>query len=246
MKISLVTICFNSKATIEDTLKSVLNQNYTNYEYVIKDGGSTDGTIDIIKKYEKKFKGKLKLIIGKDKGIYDAMNIGIKNTTGDIIGILNSDDILASDNTFKLVVDNIKDYDGIFSNLFIKDYETMSKIVRRLVSKKGNYKLGWYPPHPTLYLKREVYERYGYFDITYKIAADYDFMVRILKNGVKLNYINTELVYMRANGVSTNGLKGYKKSFDESIRALKNNKIKFPYLVNIIRTFKVLFQTLRK
>ena len=246
MKISLVTVCFNSAATIEDTLKSVLAQKYTNYEYIIKDGGSSDETLKIVKKYEKKFKGKLKIISNKDKGIYDAMNIGIQTASGDIIGILNSDDILASDESFNKIIDNIEDYDGVYSNLFIKDYETMSKVMRKLIAKKGNYKLGWYPPHPTLYLRREVYDKFGYFNIDFKIAADYDFMLRIMIGNVKLKYIDTELVFMRANGVSTNGLKGYKKSFDDSIRVLKNNKIKFPYIVNLLRTIKVLYQSIRK
>lgn len=247
MKITLITVCFNSAKTIKDTLESVLKQSYENYEYIIKDGKSTDNTLDIVKEYEKKFKGKLKIISTKDKGIYDAMNEGIKNATGDIIGILNSDDILANNDSFKIIVDNFeKDIDGIYSNLLIKDYETMTKTVRKFIPKKGNYKLGWYPPHPTLYVKKEVYKKYGMFDINYKIAADYDFMLRIMINNCNLKYIDKELVYMRSNGVSTNGLKGYKSSFDDSIRVLKENKIKFPYIVNIIRTFKILFQSIFK
>jgi len=247
VKITLITVCFNSAKTIKDTLESVLKQSYENYEYIIKDGKSTDNTLDIVKEYEKKFKGKLKIISTKDKGIYDAMNEGIKNATGDIIGILNSDDILANNDSFKIIVDNFeKDIDGIYSNLLIKDYETMTKTVRKFIPKKGNYKLGWYPPHPTLYVKKEVYKKYGMFDINYKIAADYDFMLRIMINNCNLKYIDKELVYMRSNGVSTNGLKGYKSSFDDSIRVLKENKIKFPYIVNIIRTFKILFQSIFK
>lgn len=245
--ISLITVCYNSQSTIEETIKSVLNQNYDNYEYIIKDGLSSDKTLEIVKKYEKKFKGKLKIISSKDKGIYDAMNIAIKSAKGDIIGLLNADDILASKDAFKIINDSFKDkVDGVYSNLYIKDYETMSKTIRKFIPKTGNYKLGWYPPHPTLYLKKEVYEKYGYFDINYKIASDYDFMLRLMKNKVNLKYVNKELVYMRSNGVSTNGLSGYKKSFDESIRVLKNNNIKFPYIVNIIRTFKVLLQSLIK
>lgn len=247
MKISLVTVSYNSEATIEETIKSVLKQNYDNYEYIIKDGKSTDKTLEIIMKYEKKFKGKLKVISTKDKGIYDAMNIGVKEATGDIIGLLNSDDILYSEDAFKIIASSFKkDIDGVYSNLMIRDYDTMTTVVRSFIPKTGNYKLGWFPPHPTLYLRREVYDKFGYFDTSFKIAADYDFMLRIMRGNVKLKYIDKELINMRANGISTNGLKGYKKSFDESIIALKNNNIKFPYLINIFRSFKVLFQSLSK
>lgn len=247
MKISMITVCYNSEKTIEDTLKSVLSQTYGNYEYIIVDGLSKDKTVDIVKKYEKKFKGKLKYISEKDSGLYDAMNKGIKMATGDIIGIINSDDIIACDSVFQQVVDKIEDTncDGVYSNLLIKD-ENLEKVVRVFKSKKGNYKLGWYPPHPTLYLRKEVYDKYGNFDTNYRITADYDFMIRIMKNNICLEYINTDFTYMRSGGVSTNGLKGYWKSFKESYKVLRKNRIHFPLLVNILRTFKVIFQALKR
>ncbi len=246
-KISIITVCYNSEKTIEDTLKSVLSQTYDNYEYIIVDGLSKDKTIDIVKKYEKKFKGKLKYVSEKDNGLYDAMNKGIKMATGDIIGIINSDDIIACDSVFQQVVDKIEDTncDGVYSNLLIKD-ENLEKVVRVFKSKKGNYKLGWYPPHPTLYLRKEVYDKYGNFDTDYRITADYDFMIRIMKNNISLEYINTDFTYMRSGGVSTNGLKGYWKSFKESYKVLRKNRIHFPLFVNILRTFKVIFQALKK
>ena len=247
MKISLITVCFNSEATIEETLKSVLLQKYDNYEYLIIDGKSKDNTLDIVKSYEKKFKGKLKYISEKDKGLYDAMNKGIKMARGDIIGILNSDDILSNNKVFDKIASTFKKTkcDGTYSNLYIMDYETMSKIERAFISKKGNYKLGWYPPHPTLYLKKEVYDKIGNYNQDYRIAADYDFMLRIMKNNINLEYIDDVLVHMRSGGLSTNGLKGYKKSYDESIKVLKHNNIKFPYIVNTIRTFRIISQSLK-
>lgn len=247
MKISIITVCFNSEQTIKDTLDSVLSQDYTNYEYLIIDGKSKDNTLKIIKEYEPKFNGKLKYISEKDNGLYDAMNKGIKMATGDIIGIINSDDIIASNNVFRTVVNKIKETncDGVYSNLLIKD-ENLEKIVRNFKSGKGNYKLGWYPPHPTLYLKRTIYDKYGYFDLKYRIAADYDFMVRIMKNNAKLEYINMHFTYMRSGGKSTAGFKGYLKSFKESYDVLKKNKIKFPLVVNIIRTIVVIFQAIIK
>lgn len=245
MKISIITVCYNSENTIEDTIKSVLNQDYDNYEYLIIDGKSTDNTLKIVRKYEKKFKGKLRIISEKDKGIYDAMNKGIKLATGDIIGLINSDDVLAAPNAFSLIINKFKNSncDGVYSNLIIKD-ENLNSIVRVFNAGHGNYKLGWYPPHPTLYLKKDVYLKYGNYSLDYKIVSDYDFMVRIMKNNINLEYIDKYLVYMRSGGVSTDGLKGYYKSFCESLKALKNNGIVFPFFVNIIRIVKVLYQSL--
>lgn len=243
MKISIITVCFNSASTIEDTIKSVLNQNYDNYEYIIVDGKSSDNTLEIVKKYEKKFDGKMKIISEKDRGLYDAINKGIKNSTGDIIGIINSDDVLAREKVFSKIADTFKnnDCDCTYSNLLMLD-ENLEKVVRKFKAKHGNYKLGWYPPHPTLYVKKEVYEKYGDYDLNYRIAADYDFMLRIMKNKVKFSYIKDNLVYMRSGGASTDGLKGYRRSFRESIKVLKKNRIRFPYLVNIIRTFNIFKQ----
>ena len=248
MKISIITVCYNSENTIKDTLESVLKQSYINYEYLIIDGKSKDNTLNIVKSYEKKFKGKIKIYSENDNGLYDAMNKGIKNSTGDIIGIINSDDILADKDTLKKIANVFKKEkcDGTYSNLYIMDYETMSKPIRTFKAGIGNYKYGWYPPHPTLYLKKEVYNKYGLYNQDYKIAADYDFMLRIMKSNVKLKYINDYLIYMRGGGVSTNGLKGYWKSFKESLNVLKSNKIKLPLLVNVIRTFNIIKQSLKR
>ncbi len=247
MKITLITVCYNSEKTIKDTFESVLRQTYQDYEYLVIDGKSKDNTISIVKEYQKKFNGKLHYISEKDKGLYDAMNKGIKMATGDIIGIINSDDVLATKDTLKIIERTFKkeNCDGTYSNLEILD-EKLDKKVRIFHSPKGNYKLGWYPPHPTLYLKKEVYQKHGLYNQDFKIAADYDVMLRIMKDeNIKLSYIPKTLVYMRSGGISTDGLKGYYKSFKESCLVLKENKIKFPILVNIIRTIKVIGQSLK-
>ena len=243
-KITIITVCYNSEKTIKDTLESVLSQSFDDYEHLIIDGNSKDNTLKIIKDYERKYNGKLRVISEKDKGLYDAMNKGIKNAKGNIIGILNSDDIFATKDVLKTIYETFEkeNCQGIYGNLEFRDNETMTKVVRNWNSKKGNYKLGWHPPHPTLYLKREVYDKIGNFNLDYRICADYDFMLRMMKNNINLYYIKSVLIHMRSGGVSTNGLKGYINNFKESYLVLKKNKIKIPLGVNIIRTIKTIFQ----
>lgn len=236
MKITLITVCYNSEKTIKDTIESVLKQTYKKYEYIIVDGNSKDKTLDIIKSYEKKFNNNLEYISESDKGLYDAMNKGIKLASGDVIGILNSDDILYDENVFQKIIDNFEENDGVYSNLVLMN-EDFTKITRNFKSKELSKKKGWHPPHPTLYLKKEIYEKYGNYNINYKIAADLDFMYRIINNNVKLKYIDTCFVKMRTGGASTNGLKGYYKNFKESYKVLKNNKRKLPLLTNIYRIY---------
>ena len=247
MKISLITICYNSGKTITDTFDSVLCQTYESFEYIVVDGKSQDNTVQIIQEYEKRFANRgvpMNWVSEKDKGLYDAMNKGIRMATGDIIGILNSDDVLATPEAFSKIVAALErdNCDAVYSDLYVMDPETMTKPNRIFIAGQKNYKLGWYPPHPTLYLKREIYEKYGLYETSYKIAADYDFMVRIMKSGVRMTYIPEVLVHMRAGGVSTLSLKAYKKSFDEAVEVLKKNGVKMPYSVNVLRTFVIFKQ----
>ena len=241
MKVTIITVCFNSGKTIEDTIKSVLKQTYENYEYLIIDGGSSDNTLDIIRSYEKKFKGKLKYISEKDKGIYDAFNKGIRMASGDIIGFINSDDILNGKDVFNKVVNNISD--GVYSDVLMMD-NNFNTPVRNFISGKTKNNGIFHPAHPALYLKKEVYNDVGEYNLDYKIAADLDLMLRVINKGYKLNYVKDYFVLMRVGGASTNGLKGYYKNFKESYRVLKKNKIKLPLIKNVIRTFKTFNQVL--
>lgn len=247
MKISIITVCYNSEKTIERTIKSVLEQNYKNIEYIIKDGKSKDNTLAIIKRYEKKFNGKLKIKSCTDKGIYDAMNQAIELCTGDIIGLINSDDVLAHKNIIKNIANTFKiqNCDAIYGDLVFMDAETMTIPKRNFIAHKDSKLLGWQMPHPTLYLKKRIYMEIGKFNTNYKIAADLDFMYRLLySNEYKIYYIKKYLVKMSAGGVSTNGLKGYINNLKESITVSKLNHIPFPYLSNFYRIFKTIFQAI--
>lgn len=249
MKISIITVCYNSESTIKETFESVLKQTYKNFEYIVVDGKSKDNTVSIIKDYKMKFKTRgivLNYTSEKDDGLYDAVNKGISICTGNIIGIINSDDIIHDKNAFKKIVERFeKDKcDATYSDLYMMDYETMRMPNRIFIAGKKSYKIGWYPPHPTLYVKKDIYNKYGNYDTNYRIAADYDFMVRIMKNKIKMSYIKEPLIYMRAGGTSTNSLKSYKKSFDEAIDVLKKNGVKFAYLVNVRRTLVIIKQRL--
>lgn len=249
MKISIITATFQSANTVKDTLESVLGQTYSNFEHIIVDGDSKDNTMDIVKTYEEKYRGRLKYISEKDTGIYDAMNKGIRMATGDIIGILNSDDKYAHQDVLQEIINCFEKThcDGTYGNLIFMDAETMTKPQRIWRSKKGKMEQGWIPAHPTLYLKKEVYDKIGQFNLAYRIVADYDFMVRMLKDEtIRLSYIDDDLVYMRVGGVSTDGIKGYYKNLKESHKVLVNNQIAHPYYVNFRRCIKTIGQMFKK
>lgn len=244
MKISIITTAYNSEKTIEETILSVLSQTYQDFEHIIVDGASKDNTMEIVKKYEEKYKGKLKYISEPDKGIYDAMNKGIQMATGDVIGLLNSDDTYSKDTVLKTIADSFKknNCDGVYGNLYYMD-ETMTKVYRKWISGTGKVNRGWIPAHPTLYLKKEVYEKKGLYSLKYKVVSDYDYMVRLgLDKNIKLHYINDFLVHMRFGGASNSNLKGYLYNFKESYIILKENKIKFPFFISCFRALKTIIQ----
>lgn len=215
LKISIITVCFNSSKTIPDTIESVLKQTYTDIEYILVDGNSRDNTMEIIKKYEADFFNKgmnYRYISEKDNGIYDAINKGIKMATGDIIGILNSDDYYYDNNVICDIVkkfDN-KSIDCVYGNIIYVDPNKNNKISRRWESedfKKGLFEKSWTPAHPTFYCKKELYENYGFYRTDFKIAADVELMYRFLeKHCLKSLYIERYMVIMRQGGVSNSGI----------------------------------------
>ncbi len=240
--ISIIICSFNSEANISETFRSLLNQSNTDIEILSIDGKSIDNTCNIIKNYIRSSDFHLSEM---DNGIYDALNKGIKNSKGDIIGLLHSDDVLASSDVLSQIHSVFKETncDGVYGNLnFIKN----GKITRKWVSKKFNSSLlnkGWMPPHPTLFLRKEVFEKHGLFDISFKIAADYDFILRIFKDeSLKFQYLPMVLTNMSIGGVSTSGFKNLvQKSFEDYL-VLKKNKMRFPLLILLRKIAGKIFQ----
>ena len=229
--ISIITATFNSAKTLKDTIQSVLRQTNKDFEYLIIDGGSTDETIDIVKSYESEFSGRLKWVSEKDQGIYDAMNKGIKMASGDVVGILNSDDYFTSDDILQTVADAFKcqEIDAIYGDIhFIRDGNPQ-KCIRYYSSRMFTpfwLRFGFMPAHPSFYCKREVFERAGLYSLDYKIGADYEMMVRLFKKyKIVSRYINKDFVTMRTGGASTRNVKSRLTLIKEDVRACRDNGV---------------------
>ena len=224
MKISIITIAFNSEETIEDTIKSVVAQDYKDVEYIIIDGGSTDGTLQIVDKYKDNI---AKVISEPDKGIYDAMNKGVRASTGELVGILNSDDFYASNTVLSEIADAIGDKDAIYADLVYVDRENTEKVVRYW--KAGAYKedcffKGWMPPHPTFFIRKRLYDKYGDYNLKLKSAADYELMLRMLhKHKISVTYLPKVITKMRVGGQSNVTLKNRLKANKEDRMAWELN-----------------------
>lgn len=232
MKISIITATYNSEATIQSCMLSVLEQSYQNIEYIIIDGNSDDNTLEIVKSFQTQFpQVDFKIQSESDTGIYDALNKGIALATGDVLGFVHSDDVLAHSKIIETIANQFKkqNLDGIYGDLQYVNKTDISKIFRHWKScafKKNLLKKGWMPAHPTLYLKKEIYTQYGNFNTNYTIAADYDFILRIFKNKhLKFFYLPEIIVKMRVGGESNRNLNRILLKMKEDYRAIKANKI---------------------
>lgn len=227
MRISIITVVFNNCATIASALDSVLGQRYDDIELIVIDGASTDGTREVLARYESRI---AVLVSERDAGMYDALNKGISLATGDVIGFLHADDLLADGDALARVAAAMADtsIDAVYGDLVYVRKDDPSHVLRTwnaggFAPEKLN--LGWMPPHPTFYARRSIYERLGNFDTTFRIAADYDCMLRFLKAGIRVRYMPHLQVRMRVGGASNRSLANIVRKSREDFRALRKNEI---------------------
>lgn len=255
MKVSLITVSYNSAKTIVDTIHSVLNQTYENIEYIVVDGNSSDGTVEIVKQFLNSTKGAsqgvvTKFLYERDKGIYDAMNKGLALATGDIIGVLNSDDFYCSNTVIEQVVAAFQKEDAqcLYGDLNYVDPTDTYKIVRKWRSgdfKRENFLKGWMPPHPTFFVRKSCYEKFGTFNTQFKSAADYELMLRFLyKESCSAIHLPVVMIHMRAGGISNVSLKNRIRANREDRLAWKINGLKPKWFTLLRKPLSKLIQYL--
>lgn len=228
LKISIITVVYNNVSTLAEAIESVLMQTYSDIEYIIIDGNSTDGSVEVIKKYESRI---TRWISEPDKGLYDALNKGIAMATGDVIGILHSDDLFSNVN----IISNIahvfieKECDIVYGDLEYVAKEDVNSVVRFWKSEPFKKKLlrrGWMPPHPTVFARQNCYKQMGFFDTTFTVAADYDLMLRFFRNyNIKCEYLPQVITKMRVGGKSNKSLKNIIRKSRDDYRSIRKNKV---------------------
>lgn len=246
MKISIITVVYNNDKTIKDAIESVLNQSYQQIEYIVIDGASKDNTVSIIKEFQSQI---AKFVCEPDNGIYDAMNKGVGLATGDVIGILNSDDLYQDANVIETVMNQFSQdpsLDIVYGDLVYVKNEDVNSIVRNWKSipyydrffERGNV-----PPHPSLFVKQYVYKKAGLFNLDFILAADYEFMLRIFKkHDFNSKYIERVIVKMRLGGATNQSFSNIIRQNLEVLKAWNHNQLKVPFLLMLSRIFKRLFQ----
>lgn len=245
MKISIITVTFNSAATIEQTILSVTQQSYADIEYIIVDGNSTDDTLKIVDKYKDKI---AKVISEKDKGLYDALNKGIALATGDVIGLLHSDDFYIDNQVLEKYAGIFlkEQSDAVYSDLYYVGKDDTNKIIRKWKSGQytsGAFINGWMPPHPTFFVKKSVYDKFGKFNLDFKSAADYELMLRfIMKHGIKLGYLNEFTVKMRVGGKSNVSVQNRVNANLEDRKAWEINGLKPRFYTLYLKPLRKILQ----
>lgn len=233
MKISIITVCFNSARTLGDTLQSVAAQTHPEIEHIVVDGGSRDGTLAIIDRYRQSLS---KVISEPDRGVYDAMNKGIGLATGEVIGFINSDDFYADHTALSHIVETFSDsaVEACFADLVYVDQQDPNKIVRYWKScayRPGMFEFGWVPPHPTFFARRSVYERLGGFNLDFPLAADMELMLRFLAvHKIRSIYLPETLIKMRMGGATNQSLANVIQQNREIMAALKMHGFKASWL----------------
>ena len=253
MKISLITVTYHSEKTLADTLESVLAQTYEDVEYLVVDGSSKDGTLDILRAYEPRFGGRMRWLSEPDGGIYDAMNKGIRMATGDVVGLLNSDDFFASAEVLERVAAALSadaSLDGVYGDVRYVDPADTRRTVRHYSSASFTRKklvYGLMPAHPSFYARRACFEKYGLYDTRYRISADYDMFVRLIwKGDVRLQYLPFDFVDMRSGGASSAGLKVHRTIMREHLRIAREHGMPSGFFRQSLRYFGKISDLLKK
>jgi glycosyltransferase involved in cell wall biosynthesis len=243
MKISVITVCFNAVSTIESSILSVISQDYENIEFIVIDGGSTDGTINIVNRYSANI---YCFISEPDLGIYDAINKGINHATGDMVGLLHANDCFATDNILTLIAQTLhqKKVDAVYGNLVFCNVKGV--ITRRWKSAKVNgllLEMGWMPPHPTLYVKKEIYNRYGNYRLDFGTAADYELILRFFyRYKIKTCYVDEVFVKMLTGGISNKSIFNHVTGNVNDFKAMKLHKLHAPFIAIILKPLQKVFQ----
>lgn len=241
MKISVITATWNSAATVRHTMESVLAQTHSDIEHIIVDGGSRDATMDIVRELEPRYGGRLRYVSERDRGIYDAMNKSLRMATGDVVGILNSDDFYSSPGVLERVARALdeEDIDAVYGDIH---YVSCADIDRCVRYYSGAYfhrwmmLLGYQPAHPSFYCRREMYERFGGFDLQLRIASDFDNMLRLIyRHRIRLRYLPMDFVTMREGGASTSGLKSHWHILLDHYRSYTKNRLPAGWLLDPLR-----------
>ncbi len=243
MTISVITVCYNSCSTLEETMRSVLSQSWQDLDYIVVDGGSSDGSLELIQRYEALFAGRMRWISEPDEGIYDAMNKGIALAQGDIIGFLNSDDRYQSELVLQHIAETFEkspEIDAVHGDLdYVNHAGDIIRYWRGTPYRPGAFQRGWMPAHPTFYCKATCFQLYGYFDTSIGSAADFELMLRFIeKQHITTLYIPLKCVYMRNGGSSTNGLRAVLRNMRQNRQAFSKNCIPCPLYYPVVRILK--------
>lgn len=249
MKISIVTVVYNNESTVADAIRSVLEQTHDAIEYIVIDGASSDGTMEVINSFKDRID---KVVSEPDKGIYDAMNKGLSLVTGEVVGILNSDDFYHDQHVISSIIEAFKAEraDAVYGDLIYVDAQNTDKVKRYWKSgryERNKFLYGWMPPHPTFFVKREVYQKYGQFNLTLKSAADYEFMLRVLyKHKISAAYVPKIITTMRDGGNSNASLKSRLKGNREDVKAWELNGISPSFFTRYLKPLRKIGQFVAK
>lgn len=255
MKISIITATYNSASTIASTIESILGQTYQDWEHIIVDGKSSDATLEIVENYRERYGNRLKIVSEPDNGIYDAMNKGIAMATGCVVGILNSDDFYTTDKVLSRIVeamdaDNV--LEAVFGDICYVDPEDLTRFVRYYSSagfRRWKMRAGFMPAHPSFYCRRDAYERYGKFDTEFRVAADFENLLRVIYRGrINARYLPMNFVTMRRGGASSSGMASHKVIYREHRKAYRKNGVtsglwmdwlRYPYRLCELLSFRL-------